>query len=328
MAAPSAELDARAAKPDPSAARPRLWPAFFKGHGLGNDYLVVEAGDDWIATPGAVARVCSRHRGVGSDGIVCLVGRPSTDEAGGAWRLRMFNPDGTEFERSGNGLRIFAAYLASRGEVEAERTFPVEVGGDRLRMTVHGDERGGRYDVGVEMGRVRVGPGSVGMEDAESEGSRFVHPALGSLDVVPVSVGNPHCVVFGQPLSAPALESVGPFLETHPGLPVGTNVQLVEQSEAGRIRILIWERGVGETSASGTSACAAAVAAVHRGDQEPGSITVEMNGGALEVRVDAELDVRLRGPVEEICAGRLTAGFLDALEEGRSGPTSGPAGGG
>lgn len=300
----------------PRSPRPRLWPAFFKGHGLGNDYLVVEAGDAWTATPEAVSRVCRRHRGVGSDGIVCLVGRPERDDPAEPWRLRMFNPDGSEFERSGNGLRVFGAYLATRGEVEEERAFPVEVGGDRLRMTVHGPAGPGVHDVSVEMGRLGVGPDALGLEAVADDAPLFAHPEMGPLDVVPVSSGNPHCVVFGQPLTGAALEAVGPYLETHERIPAGTNVQLADVDGPDRIRIRIWERGVGETSASGTSACAAAVAAVRRKAVEPGEITVAMPGGELGVRVEPGLEAVLRGPVAEVSAGRLTPGFLAALEGG------------
>ncbi len=306
---------------DPSAPAPppTLDAAFYKAHGLGNDYLVFEAGEDWTAGPDAVARICHRWRGVGADGIVCLVGRPGGDGPD-AWSLRMFNPDGSEFERSGNGLRILATYLASRNEVAPDEVFRVRVGGDEVGMLVHAGDRAGPRDVSVDMGRVRIGPEAVGLiGDAPLE-----HPELGALDVTPVSVGNPHCVVFGRTLDAGSLAEVGPFLETHERIPEGTNVQLASVEGPGRLRILIWERGVGVTSASGTSSCAAASAAVHRGALEPGSIEVVMEGGELSVEVERDLEVRLRGPVEEICVGRLADGFLRSVRSGRGAAGSGP----
>ena len=145
-------------------ARPRLSHSFFKGHGLGNDYLVFDEVDGstspsgWLASPENVGRVCDRYRGVGGDGIVVILA--DSDVAGGGpdrAALRMFNPDGGEFERSGNGLRILAMCLARRRP--GLRDLRVHVGGDEVTMTVHGLE-GSVYDVSVEMGRARTGAGA------------------------------------------------------------------------------------------------------------------------------------------------------------------------
>lgn len=305
--------------------RPALAPHFYKAHGLGNDYLVFEGGSEdeggsgapaWRATEAAVEAVCDRWRGVGSDGIVC---RPGRD--GDVHRLRMFNPDGSEFERSGNGLRVFAAFLAARGEVTDDRAFRVAVGGDEVTMEVLGRGPGGRYDVRIEMGRARVGPGAVEAdpEHLTDEGG-VRHGRLGVLDVTLVSIGNPHCVHFASRPGVETLREVGPFLTAHRAFPAGVNVQVAQVTDPGRLRVRVWERGVGETSASGTSACAAAVAAVHRELLKPGPVEVVMDGGTLSVEVSPELDVRLRGPVGEICTGRLTDGFLEELggeERGR-----------
>src|SRR5688572_28673812 len=149
-------------------APPRLAASFYKAHGLGNDYLVFEeppggggGKHDWEATPAAIQAVCDPHRGVGSDGIVALL----ADLSAGRFRLRMFNPDGSEFERSGNGLRVLASYLrGSRlvGEGD-DAAFPVVVGGSRVNMTVHTSARG-LYDISVEMGRASVGPAAVELD--------------------------------------------------------------------------------------------------------------------------------------------------------------------
>jgi diaminopimelate epimerase len=278
--------------------RPRLSHGFYKAHGLGNDYLVFEEGDDWTATPSAIKAVCDRFAGVGSDGIVVLLsgtGRPS---------LRMFNPDGGEFERSGNGLRILASYLSRIGRIGSE-PFDVDVAGDTVSMTVH-SEHDGIYDVSVAMGVARVGPAAVGLDPSaiDSEGS-VVGPNGTSFRVVPVSVGNPHLVVFSPELSEEALAELGPFFATHPALTHGANMQLANPTGLARVRALIWERGVGRTSASGTSACAVAVASVIDGRVQPGTIEVEMPGGILRVTVSEDLDVVLRGPVEAVMDGAL-----------------------
>lgn len=287
---------------------PRAGADFYKGHGLGNDYLVFEAGDTWALTPGCIAEVCDRWRGVGADGIVLLLdsveGRP--------FGLRMFNPDGSEFERSGNGLRILASHLARTGRVDTG-PFDVRVGGDRLSMTVHTAAEA-EYDVSVDMGRAEVGPASVHLDpDALDAEGRMVGPDGDRLVVVPVSIGNPHMVVFAPGGGDDELHRWGPYLTTHPALAHGANVQLVTSVEAGVCRPLIWERGVGRTSASGTSACAVAVAAVHQGLADPGRIGVEMEGGSLAVAVSEDRDVTLRGPVAEVCEGRLAPGLLRSL---------------
>ncbi len=281
-------------------SRPGARADFFKGHGLGNDYLVFEEGEDWVLTPEAVRQVCDRWRGVGGDGIVLLLGGGGEEPR----RLRMFNPDGSEFERSGNGLRILAAFLARRGSVGSD-PFRVEVGGDEVELTVHANT-GSLFDVSVAMGRARVGPQAVGLDPStlDPEG-RFPGPDGEALDIVPVSVGNPHLVVLGQPPSEEALHRLGPYLATHPALVRGANVQLANMEAPGVCGAMIWERGVGRTTASGTSSCAVAVAMVHRGLQEPGTITVRQEGGALSVTVGPEGDVVLRGPVEEVLEGRL-----------------------
>ncbi|MDP2958323.1 MAG: diaminopimelate epimerase [Longimicrobiales bacterium] len=288
--------------------RPLAGAGFYKAHGLGNDYLVFEEGGAWALTPGAVMRVCDRFRGPGSDGIVLLL----ADRAGGRFRLRMFNPDGSEFERSGNGLRVLASYVARRGLVDA-RPFTVEVGGDEVSMTVH-STKGTVYDVSVDQGRARIGPEAVEMDARALDGEgRLRGPGGERLDVTPVRVGNPHVVVWLPDADDVALRSIGPFVSAHPSIAHGTNVQLAWVAGPGRCRALIWERGVGRTSASGTSSCAVAVAAVAKGLLPPGSVTVQMDGGDLQVQVSPRLDVVLRGPVEEVYEGVLTDAFVREL---------------
>jgi diaminopimelate epimerase len=256
---------------------------------------------------------------VGADGIVVLLEREPSD---GIFPLRMYNPDGSEFERSGNGLRILAAYLHGEGLV-GDAAFEVRSGGSRIPMTVHGTAPGGRLDVSVEMGRARVGGEWVGLDTSRVDpDGRLTHPSAGPITFLPVSVGNPHAVVFLPDATDADLEAIGPFLAAHPAFRDGTNVQLVSEVSPGRIRVRIWERGVGRTSASGTSSCAAAVAAVATGRLEGGEVGVEMDGGRLEVTVGPDLGVRLRGPVEEVARGRLTGGFLELLDPATSAPAS------
>jgi diaminopimelate epimerase len=294
--------------------RPALSAAFYKAHGLGNDYLVFGEGEDWLATEGNVRLVCDRHAGVGSDGIVVLLGAPVSGDVAA---LRMFNPDGGEFERSGNGLRVLGSYLARRWPGTDEVT--VQVAGDEVRMALHG-RAGPVHDISVEMGRAETGPRAVRLDrDALNEDGSFAGPNGEGLAVVPVSVGNPHVVVVApseEDVTDARLSAIGPHISTHEALEYGANVQLSCVLGPGRCRALIWERGVGRTSASGTSACAVAVALVVRGDLDAGDIRVDMPGGHLMVHVSEELSVTLRGPVTEVYEGRLTGELIDSLRVG------------
>jgi len=313
---------------------PRLSHRFYRAHGLGNDYLVCEAlpgvadgnagdpgGRGWELTAEAVRAICRRGSGEGADGLVVLLDRQPAP--GAPFPLRMFNPDGSEFERSGNGLRILASWLHAEGLV-GDAPFTVRSGGVDIPMQVHGVTTSACFDVSVDMGVAAAGGAALssvgwtappGGRPGTGGGFEAVHPELGGVAFVPVWVGNPHAVVFvdadaGTELDGELLRQVGPFLSTHPGFARGTNVQLARVLPDGSVEIGIWERGVGRTSASGTSSCAVAVAAVATGRRVAGVIPVRMPGGALEVRVTRGLEVTLRGPVQEVSRGTLSPGFL------------------
>ena len=303
---------------------------FYRAHGLGNDYLVLQAvgsgggatGDAgkggrqshppqaFPLTTDAITGICRRGEGVGSDGIVVLLDRAPGD---GVFPLRMFNPDGSEFERSGNGLRVVASYLAREGLVGSS-PFRVRSGGEEIPMAVHGTTDGGVHDVSVELGPARAGDGALPLQPGHlDEEGRAVHPEVGPVPFTPVWVGNPHVVVFPEDEDLERTAVLGPFLTAHPAFPQGVNVQLARVTGPGRLRIGIWERGVGSTPASGTSSCAATVAAVHTGRLAPGRVEVAMVGGTLEVTVSPDLEVALRGPVAEVATGELTPGFVAGL---------------
>jgi diaminopimelate epimerase len=281
------------------APAPRAGFTAFKAHGLGNDYLVVDEDDHWSLTPETVSRVCHRTRGAGSDGIV-WVGR-----GGPPFRMRGFNPDGSEFERSGNGLRVLGAWLHRAGRV-GDDPFQVQVGGDTVEMQIL-EADGDRYDIVVDMGACTARPEE-----------RFPLPGVGAgdLSLVRASVGNPHAVVWGDPdpwsdgRDAELFHAVGSGLTGHPAFPEGTNVQLARVLSPDTLRALVWERGVGPTEASGTSACAVAATAVATGRVPAGELTVRMEGGDFQVRVDGRLNVCLRGPVEVTWEGVLAPGIL------------------
>ncbi len=284
---------------------------FVKGHGLGNDYLVLEGKDlDFPLTAGAIQRICDRNWGIGSDGILLLVESPSAD-----FGLRIFNPDGSEAEKSGNGLRIFAKYLYDHGRT-AKTTFMVETKGGivecRCRLA------GRRVaSVTVEMGRATFRAPDIPMTGPDRE---VVGVPLQVNDhvftITAVSLGNPHCVVFTDRLDEAETKRVGPLIEHHPAFPRRTNVQFARVLGRDRLQILIWERGAGYTLASGSSSCGAAAAAVKNGLCDHGPVTVVMPGGELRIEVRPDWTLRLEGPAEEVCSGTLSPDLLVALKSG------------
>lgn len=288
--------------------RPRGTGEFFKGHGLGNDYMVVEAATvGFKLTPGRIRRLCDRHRGVGSDGVLALVPSRKADVG-----LRIYNPDGSEAEKSGNGLRIFARYLHATGRMK-RRTFSVDTPGGLVQVELHLDRHGDASDVTVEMGAAVFAPAALPCTlDGPELVDREIEAAGRRVRFTGVSVGNPHCVVFrpaGETWSRDELLSLGPALENHAAFPRRTNVQLAVPTGPRRVSILVWERGAGETEASGSSACAVAAAAVRLG-LVASPVRVDAPGGSLAIRVGADFALTMRGPVEEVARGRLAASWL------------------
>lgn len=285
---------------------------FSLGHGLGNDYLVIDPKElGFKLTPKAIRAICDRHWGLGSDGILTLVPSKKAD-----FGLRIFNPDGSEAEKSGNGLRIFARYLHATKKTRKIK-FTVETKGGLVTCTLHVDRQGDASSVTVEMGRATFSPAALPCtlavdelinQPIEAAGQRFVFTG--------VSVGNPHCVVFkpaSEQWTRDELLALGPALENHVLFPRRTNVQLAVPTGPREIFILIWERGAGETQASGSSSCAAASAAVKLGlVQSP--VTVNMPGGTLRIDVDKEFNLTMKGPVAEVARGALSPSFVRSLK--------------
>lgn len=283
---------------------------FVKSHGLGNDYLVMNQEDlTFPLTPRAIQWICHRNWGVGSDGILLLV--PSAKAPFG---LRIFNPDGSEAEKSGNGLRIFAKYLYEHGYTREHRLAIETPGGVvEAELRVEGDRV---PSVAVEMGRAtfRAPEIPVAGPDREVVGERVSVDGQ-ELTVTCVSVGNPHCVVFVEELDVAEVRRLGPRIERHPWFPNRTNVQFAKVLGRDRVEIRIWERGAGYTLASGSSSSAVAAAAV-RNDYTDGEVTILSPGGDLEVSVRSDWSIRLSGPVAEVCTGQLSAELIAAIHRG------------
>jgi len=285
--------------------------AFFKGHGLGNDYLVVDPSElDFPVTPARVRSLCDRHTGVGADGLLLLVPAQSAD-----FGLRIFNPDGSEAEKSGNGLRIFARYLHATKRTR-RTSFSVETKGGVAGIDLALDGRGVASSAAVAMGRASFRPADLPCSlDVPELVDEPIRVGSHSLRFTGVSIGNPHCVVFrprGRDVTHRELVELGRALETHQIFPRFTNVQLVAPRTKHRLAVWIWERGAGVTRSSGSSACAAAAAAVRRGIAKS-PIEVIMPGGVLSVQVGAGFDVTLTGAVDEVCRGQLAESWVRAL---------------
>jgi diaminopimelate epimerase len=270
---------------------------FEKWQALGNDYLIVEAAAlPFPLTAERVRRLCDPHFGPGGDGVLEL---SQPEQPGFVARLRIFNPDGSEAELSGNGAREAILYLRHRGWTDAD-TFSIETVAGEIRPTITGETT-----CRVDMGRARLqskdfpdGPAD-GCGELEAGGRRwrFQH----------VSIGNPQCAIrveSVEELEGLDLAAVGPEIQTAPAFPNRTNTSFWTELSPGSIRARIFERGVGETLSSGTGASGAAVAHVLRGGDTP--VTVRLDGGELEVDVDESLHVDLTGWALPVYAGELS----------------------
>ena len=275
---------------------------FEKWQALGNDYVIVEADAlPWELTPKRIRRLCEPHFGVGSDGVLVL---SRAEDARQVAELRIFNPDGSEAELSGNGAREAALYLRRAGWTD-EDEFSILTGAGEIRPTITSAET-----ATLAMGRASVtspdfpsgGPDGIGTLTAAGREWRFQH----------VSIGNPQCVIeAGGELEQLDLGAVGPEIERSELFPNRTNVSFI-RIEGSAVRARIFERGVGETLSSGTGASGAAVAAVLGGAASP--IVVKLDGGELAVEVGEDLDVRLTGTAEPVFRGELSPELVRALE--------------
>lgn len=270
---------------------------FVKYHGLGNDYLVIPA--DEVAgalAPRRVRRICHRHYGMGADGIL-LGPLPS---ASCDFGLRIFNPDGSEAEKSGNGLRIFSRYLYDRGLVQG-KAFTVDTRGGRVVCRV----LDGGQAVTVEMGKVSFLSTRIPVAGEEREVLRERLCLAGAtFEYCEATVGNPHCVILGAPVTPQLARHYGPLIENDPRFPQRTNVQFLEVLDRRNIRIEIWERGAGYTLASGSSSTAAAAVA-HRLGLCDAAVTVHMPGGDLAIRFSQDFAATMTGPVTRVAEGTM-----------------------
>ncbi len=277
---------------------------FEKWQALGNDYLIVEGPDlPFELTPARVQRICDPHTGVGADGILVL---SEPDEEGFVARLRIFNPDGSEAELSGNGAREAVLYLRRAGWTDADQ-FSIQTAAGEIRPTITGPST-----CTVDMGRARTA--SADFPSGEPDGRGTLTAGDREWHFQHVAVGNPQCAIHHpdrDELERLDLPAIGPQIERHELFPRRTNVSWFAEVQPGVIRARIFERGVGETMSSGTGASGAAVAYVLRGGDSP--VTVTLDGGDLVVEVEEDLHLNLSGWAVPVYRGELADDFAEEL---------------
>ncbi len=268
---------------------------FYKYHALGNDYIVLNPKEiNQALTPEQIRRICHRHYGVGSDGILLGPFETSTSD----FSLQIYNPDGSKAEKSGNGLRIFSRYLWDMGWIQnAPFTILTDGGEVGSQVLDNGDT------VSVRMGKVTFDSKKIPVlgkdrevlnESIAVDGRQFLFCAA--------SIGNPHCVILCDQVSKEQAQRFGPKIETDARFPNRTNVQFLKVLDRTNIQIEIWERGAGYTLASGSSSSAAAAVARRLGLCGP-EITVHMPGGNIEINISDEYDISMTGSVTRVAEG-------------------------
>jgi len=272
---------------------------FVKMHGAGNDYVYVDTFHQTVADPETLAKeVSDRHFGIGGDGLILILPSEAADI-----RMRIFNPDGSEAEMCGNGVRCVAKYAWDHGLVDT-RKITVETGAGILTLELFINEENRADRVRVDMGRPRLTRGEIPVTGPPDE--QVVATELKVLDrtfhITCISMGNPHCVIFVDNVDEFPVEKYGPAIERHPIFPNRTNVEFIEVISPTEMRQRTWERGAGETLACGTGASAATVAGVLNGLTER-RIVNHLTGGDLEMEWTEAGHVFMTGPAVQVFEG-------------------------
>ena len=284
---------------------------FTKMHGLGNDFIVVDdLGETLDLAPEAVEWFCHRNFGIGADGLILV--RPSSLPDADFFML-YYNADGTTAEMCGNGVRCFAKYLVDRGLIDAHaESVRVQTLGGIKPITVSRDPGGLMATATVDMGEPVLEATRIPIDlPGERVICQPIATAAGEFAFTAVSMGNPHAIIWVDDVDSAPVESAGPLIETDPIFPGKTNVEFARPIGRSRIRLRVWERGVGETLACGTGACATVVAAVLAGHTDR-EVTVELPGGELDIRWDADGHVYMTGPAVEVFRGSVAIAEEDS----------------
>ena len=273
---------------------------FTKMHGCGNDFIVVDDRDvAWDFDPQAIELLCDRHFGIGADGLILL--RPA-DVRGAEFRMLYFNADGSSAEMCGNGIRAIAKYAVDHGVAHGDSVGVQTPGGVKcLELTRAGDGTMllARVDMGSPILTASLFPSTLSGDPVLDAA---LHTEAGDVAVTCVSMGNPHAVMWVDDVDVAPVDTMGPLVERHPVFPRKTNVEFAQVVARDRVRLRVWERGVGETLACGTGACATVVAGV-LGDRLDRRASVELPGGELLVEWMEAGPVLMTGPAEEVFEG-------------------------
>ena len=274
---------------------------FVKAHGLGNEYITLDKDNiDFELSAEMIVKLCNIHFGIGSDGILLKVPSQKAD-----FGLRIYNPDASEAEKSGNGLRIFSKYLYDYG-FSSKKDFSVETPGGIVRSHVIEERNSKAFMIKVDMGksifRSQKIPVIWPKEECFGESLTIEDKTF---QIHCVSVGNPHCVVLMDHLNEEEIKHYGPLIENHPMFPNRINVQFAKVLSRSEVQVLICERGAGFTLASGSSSCAVASAMIKKGLTDR-SLTINMLGGTLHIEIDEAWNIQMTGEVREIASGTLS----------------------
>jgi diaminopimelate epimerase len=282
---------------------------FVKSHGLGNDYIILNQYEiSFELTPKAIQKICDVHYGIGSDGILLKV--PSYKANFG---LRILNPDGSEAEKSGNGLRIFAKYLYD-SKFSKEKIFTIETPGGVVRAEITEEVKKKAKTVKVDMGKANFISAEIPAKCANEECiDETLNLEYKDYIINCVSVGNPHCVILKDELDEKEIKQFGTHIENHPMFPNRINVQFAKVVSPTEVEVLIWERGAGWTLASGSSSCAVASVLVKKGLTER-KLNVKMPGGTLQIEIDEAWNIKMTGEVREIASGTFSNELIAELE--------------
>lgn len=278
---------------------------FVKAHGLGNEYIVLDSAEiDFSLTQELIQKICNVHYGIGSDGILLKVPSVKAD-----FGLRIYNPDGSEAEKSGNGLRIFSKYLFDYNHTSSNK-FTIETPGGLVTSEIIEKKNGKAFMIKVDMGKAIFTSKNIPViflkeecfgEELFIEDKKFL--------IHCVSVGNPHCVILADALDDAETKKYGPLIENHPMFPNRINVQFAKVINRNLVEIRIWERGAGYTLASGSSSSAVACAMIKKGLTDR-NIAIQMPGGILKIEVGEDWNIRMTGEVREVAYGVLSEELL------------------
>ena len=280
---------------------------FRKYHGLGNDYIIIDPNiHDIDLTPDTIRLICDRNFGIGADGILY-----GPFKSGNDLSVRIFNPDGSEAEKSGNGLRIFAKYLFDNKYVD-KKQFSIKTLGGIVEAYIEDDSAN---SIKIKMGKitfisteipVKGRKREVVNEELEINGAKY--------RVTCLSIGNPHCVIPMEQISEEKAKELGPYIENHRMFPNRINLQLMKVIDRKNIEIRIWERGAGYTLASGSSSCAAAGAA-HKLGLVDNKINVKMPGGQLLIEIGENEEIYMTGAVEGVFEGCFHSDLKEKISQ-------------